>query len=108
MGLADNCFGTSTAAFHAETEERIFALADRPGFEREIAQKHRQRSADEAVKPLERYRNEELERMKLNFFGFDSSYHVARYNFVFKVPRSRTPSFLATHRTIRPRSPVAT
>ena len=36
--------------------------------------------------------------MKLNFFGFDPSYHVARYNFVYKVPRSRTPLWLATHR----------
>ena len=36
--------------------------------------------------------------MKLNFYGFDSSYHVARYNFVCKVPRSRTPLWLARHR----------
>ena len=32
--------------------------------------------------------------MKLNFFGFDPSYHVARFHFVCKVPRSRTPSGL--------------
>ena len=36
--------------------------------------------------------------MKQNFYGFDSSYHVARYNFVHKVPRSRTPLHLAKHR----------
>ena len=36
--------------------------------------------------------------MKLNFFGFDPSYHVARYHFVHKVPRSRTPLWLARHR----------
>ncbi len=36
--------------------------------------------------------------MKLNFFGFDPSYHVARYHFVCKVPRSRTPLYLARHR----------
>ena len=39
--------------------------------------------------------------MKLNFYGFDPSYHVARYHFVFKVPRSRTPLFLARHRAVR-------
>jgi putative two-component system hydrogenase maturation factor HypX/HoxX len=36
--------------------------------------------------------------MKLNFYGFDPSYHVARYHFVFKVPKSRTPLYLAKHR----------
>ena len=36
--------------------------------------------------------------MKLNFFGFDPSYHVARDHFVRKVPRSRTPLYLARHR----------
>jgi putative two-component system hydrogenase maturation factor HypX/HoxX len=36
--------------------------------------------------------------MRLNFYGFDPSYHVARYNFVCKVPKSRTPFHLAGHR----------
>ena len=60
------------------------------------------RAADEALKPLAAYRTEELERMRLNFFGFDPSYHVARYNFVRKVPKSRTPLYLARHRARRP------
>jgi putative two-component system hydrogenase maturation factor HypX/HoxX len=71
-----------------------------------LAAKIARRHADEHAKPLERYRAEELERMRLNFYGFDSSYHVARYNFVRKVPRSRTPLHLATHRarvTVSPR-----
>ena len=42
--------------------------------------------------------------MRLNFYGFDSSYHVARYNFVYKVPKSRTPLTIASHR--RTRSPA--
>jgi putative two-component system hydrogenase maturation factor HypX/HoxX len=36
--------------------------------------------------------------MKLNFYGFDSSYHVARQHFVAKVPHARTPLWLARHR----------
>jgi putative two-component system hydrogenase maturation factor HypX/HoxX len=63
-----------------------------------LAAKQANRAADEAVKPLENYRAEELERMKLNFYGFDPSYHVARYNFIFKIPKSRTPLYLARHR----------
>jgi len=37
--------------------------------------------------------------MKFNFFGFDPSYHISRYNFIRHVPKSRTPSYLAIHRT---------
>ncbi|SCA57296.1 hypothetical protein MTBPR1_50052 [Candidatus Terasakiella magnetica] len=36
--------------------------------------------------------------MKLNFFGFDPSYHVARYKFVLREPKSFTPLYLAKHR----------
>jgi putative two-component system hydrogenase maturation factor HypX/HoxX len=69
-----------------------------PDFETQIEAKRRQRAEDESVKPLEAYRTEEMDRMKLNFYGFDPSYHVARYNFVFRVPHSWTPLHLARHR----------
>ncbi len=36
--------------------------------------------------------------MRLNIFGFDPSYHVGRYNFAHKVPKSRTPYHPARHR----------
>ena len=36
--------------------------------------------------------------MKLNFYGFDPSYHVARYHFVHRVPHAWTPLHLARHR----------
>ena len=49
-------------------------------------------------RPLADYRAKELERMRLNFYGFDPSYHVARFNFIHKIPKSRTPSWLARHR----------
>ena len=73
-------------------------LANDRRFAKLLRAKHQQRMVDEAAKPLESYRQEELEHMRLNFFGFDSSYHVARYNFVHRLPRSRTPLYLATHR----------
>jgi putative two-component system hydrogenase maturation factor HypX/HoxX len=38
--------------------------------------------------------------MKLNFYGFDASYHVARYHFVYKLPKARTPGYLAPHRNV--------
>ncbi|HVN35839.1 MAG TPA: hydrogenase maturation protein [Casimicrobiaceae bacterium] len=104
MGLIDDHFAADPAAFRAEVARRAAALASDSGFARRIAEKNRRRAADESVKPLDAYRAEELERMKLNFFGFDSSYHVARFNFVHKVPRSRTPSHLAVHRVRMPRA----
>jgi putative two-component system hydrogenase maturation factor HypX/HoxX len=101
IGLVDDCFESTPAGFFAEVGRRARSLAEPRRYADEIARKNRRRALDEASKPLEAYRADELEQMKLNFFGFDSSYHVARYNFVFKVPRSRTPSYLATHRAAR-------
>jgi putative two-component system hydrogenase maturation factor HypX/HoxX len=98
MGLVDEAFGASPGAFLAGVLERAAALAAAPDCDALLAEKRRRRAADEAAKPLARYREEELARMKLNFFGFDPSYHVARYHFVHKLPKARTPSFLARHR----------
>jgi putative two-component system hydrogenase maturation factor HypX/HoxX len=79
------------------------ALVSSDGYAARLAEKRRHRAADEAEKPLEAYRNDELRRMRLNFYGFDPSYHVARYNFIHKVPKSRTPRTIANHR-LRPES----
>jgi putative two-component system hydrogenase maturation factor HypX/HoxX len=97
MGLIDDAFGRNPATFLTEAVRQAHDLAG-PGFEGRLADKQARRAADEAAKPLAAYRAEELERMRLNFFGFDPSYHVARYNFVRKVPKSRTPVWLARHR----------
>jgi putative two-component system hydrogenase maturation factor HypX/HoxX len=101
LGLIDAHCGSSADIFRAEIERRATALADSPDFTHQLAAKNRRRAADEAIKPLAAYREDELQQMRLAFFGFDSSYHVARHNFVRKVPRSRTPLHLATHR-LRP------
>jgi putative two-component system hydrogenase maturation factor HypX/HoxX len=98
--LIDEHFGAGVAAFRAQVVRRARALADDPQFEKMLATKRRRRAADEASKPLAVYREEELARMHLNFYGFDSSYHVARHNFVRKLPRSRTPLYLARHRSL--------
>ena len=98
LGLIDAHCGATRKAFRDEVDRRAAELANNVSFAALIEAKSRRRAADETAKPLERYREEELERMRLNFFGFDSSYHVARYNFVHKVPRSRTPLYLAQHR----------
>lgn len=101
LGLIDDCFGTNVDEFSARIEAIAQALAGDPSYETQLAAKRQQRVRDEAAKPLAQYRAGELERMKLNFYGFDPSYHVARYNFVFRVPNSWTPLHLAQHRRVR-------
>lgn len=98
-GLVDAAFGANVAEFRAGVEAFAADLAAKPDLEERLAAKRLARLADEAEKPLAAYRAEELEHMKLNFYGFDPSYHVARWNFIRKVPKSRTPLYLARHRT---------
>ena len=49
-----------------------------------MEEKRQWRNQDEARKPLQAYREEELQQMWLNFFGADHSYHLARKHFVYK------------------------
>jgi len=107
IGLIDDCFGGNAGAFVSQVESAAEALAQDPSLELRLEAKRRQRARDEASKPLAAYRAGELERLKLNFYGFDPSYHVARYNFVFKTPQSWTPLHLARHRRIGRRTATA-
>ena len=107
IGLIDDQFGVTREAFCAEAAVRATELAADPAFSALLDTKNARRRADEAIKPLAMYRNEELERMRLNFYGFDSSYHVARHHFVAKVPHSRTPLWLARHRAVAARRAAA-
>ncbi len=97
-GLIDDCFGKNNEEFSATIESIAEQLARDTSYATRLETKHRQRIQDESIKSLATYRAEELEHMKLNFYGFDPSYHVARYNFVFKIPQSWTPLHLARHR----------
>ncbi|MCZ7655770.1 MAG: enoyl-CoA hydratase/isomerase family protein [Rhodocyclaceae bacterium] len=86
QGLIDDCFGDGVPAFAAQVRKQAAELAARPDLALLMEEKRAARARDEAVKPLDAYRDEELARMKLNFYGFDPSYHVARYHFVHRVP----------------------
>ncbi|MBK6472381.1 MAG: hydrogenase maturation protein [Betaproteobacteria bacterium] len=98
LGLVDEVFGDSPAAFRAEVLARARRLAADPDLPARLQAKRRQRLHDEALKPLAAYRDEELARMRRNFYGFDPSYHIARSNFVRRVAPSWTPRHLAIHR----------
>lgn len=98
MGLIDRCVDLPARSFTGEAIAHALALAASHNVGDLIAIKQRQRSADEAVRPLADYRKDELARMHRNFYGFDPSYHVARYHFVHKLPHAWTPRHLAVHR----------
>jgi len=99
LKLVDGSFAGPVPAFDIELAAHLEALAADPALAVRLREKEKRLATDSAEKPLERYRDEELERMNLNFYGFDPSHHVARYNFIRKVPKSRTPVTLANHRS---------
>ncbi|MHB8252863.1 MAG: hydrogenase maturation protein [Acidiferrobacter sp.] len=101
LGLIDGEWGPTVAEFRQEIARRAAHWAEDVEWSTRIAHKASNRQKDEARRPLAAYRASELERMWLNFYGFDPSYHVARYNFVYKVPHSRTPLYLARHRRLK-------
>jgi len=100
LGLIDRAFGKSATGFRYMIKQYAESLASMSDYVKQISSKKQMRAMHEEIKPLARYREEELERMRLNFYGFDPSYHVARYNFVYKILKSRTPLTLARHRDI--------
>ena len=105
IGLIDDVFGTDLAAFNTQlvaVAERLARHADLPSW---LAEKKRRRGADEAVKPLAVYRQEEMTRSHECFFGADRCYHEARSRFVWKsgapcaVPvATPAPAFVADTR----------
>jgi putative two-component system hydrogenase maturation factor HypX/HoxX len=96
-GLIDHCFHTA-ADIEAQVIPRALALASAYNFQDRLTKKQQVRATDEATRPLADYRKDELNRMHRNFYGFDPSYHVARYHFVHKLPHAWTPRHLALHR----------
>jgi putative two-component system protein, hydrogenase maturation factor HypX/HoxX len=84
IGFLDEVFGEDARSFEVEIRDRAKLLATNPEFCAILRKKHERRIEDESIKPLANYRAEELERMKVNFFGADPSYHEARRRFVFK------------------------
>ncbi len=99
LGLIDDCLGTDRSTLDREIRQLAEAMAQPAEWKRRLREKARSRQVDEDIKSLSSHRSEELARMRLNFFGFDPSYHIARSNFMRKIPISRTPLHLAHHRS---------
>src|SRR6266700_1268353 len=84
IGLLDDAFEEDAASFREHIRKLAEELASSYRYEPILEEKRHTRKNDEESKPLQAYRNEELQRMWLNFFGADRRYHLARKNFVYK------------------------
>jgi len=104
LGLVDKIIDAPRNLFYEAVQQHCKKLLNKASGNLSINQrldkKRQQRTHDEAIKPLSAYRELELNKMKQNFYGFDPSYHIARYNFVYKIAKSRTPLTIAKHRRI--------
>jgi putative two-component system hydrogenase maturation factor HypX/HoxX len=98
LGLIDDHAGPERARFRGLVEAHAAGLAADGAFAQTLAAKSLRREFDERVRPLAEYRCEELTRMRMNFYGFDPSYHIARHRFVYRTPHAWTPLHLAHHR----------
>jgi len=98
IGLVDKVFGKDRASFLDEAVARAQRVAAGADYAALVRDKLKRRQRHEAERPLAAYRADELANMRRNFYGFDSSYHVARSYFVRKTPPSWTPRHLALHR----------
>lgn len=98
LGLVNEVIAEKGDAYINAVKKRAADMAGMSDFSVRLADKNKRRMTDEHQKPLQAYRDHELEKMQLNFYGFDPSYHIARYNFVNKVVKSRTPLTIAVHR----------
>jgi putative two-component system protein, hydrogenase maturation factor HypX/HoxX len=100
LGLIDDHAGPDAADFRTLVEAHAAALVHPDRFTQALAEKRAMRACDEHARPLADYRAEELQRMRLNFYGFDPSYHIARHRFVHRTPHAWTPLHLARHRQL--------
>jgi 5,10-methylene-tetrahydrofolate dehydrogenase/methenyl tetrahydrofolate cyclohydrolase/enoyl-CoA hydratase/carnithine racemase len=84
IGLLDDAFGEDATTFRECISRLAEELASSHRYEHMLQEKRDKRMHDEASKPLQAYREEELQQMWLNFFGVDRSFHLARQHFVYK------------------------
>ena len=94
----------SSSTFKQQISRIAERLVHDRNYDRLLADKVEKLNQHDQEKNLLSYRKEELMRMRDNFFGEDNSYHVARKNFVLKVPPVHTPLHLARHR--QPSEPI--
>jgi len=98
MGLIDEVLSENEDAYQKELEEFCENLADCDEYYDLLDLKVDNRQKDESIKPIQKYRDEELEHMYKSFYDSNSSFNKLRCEFVYKVMPKHTPKRLAIHR----------
>lgn len=108
IGLADRVVDGRRGDFDTAVLHHALQLASSPGVRDAIDAKRERRSADEAVRPLEDYREAELAAMRRDIFDDLSGFAAARRAFVRKQPALPRygPTALATVRAASVRAPT--
>ncbi|MEY4589972.1 MAG: hypothetical protein RL497_2048 [Pseudomonadota bacterium] len=86
LNLVDELFQEDWQAYHDQLSRFAEALCEPKTLASILRYKNDARQKDEAIKPLEDYRAEELSKMRAIFDNPQSYYHEARRNFVYKQP----------------------
>ena len=83
--LIDDCIECTGESFRAKVKTIAEEVAQLSYFPKLLTAKKFKRNRDESYKPLQQYREEELEKMRKNFFDDDGGYDYKRYCFVHKI-----------------------
>lgn len=83
-GLADMLFDETWDAFHQQLFELVERVSEGSDYAEALAVKQQERASDELEKPLDEYRQHELEKMRATFYNPLSRYHRERREFVYK------------------------
>lgn len=94
LGMVDKLFPEDWDNYHQLLQRECEALAGDVNYFPLLARKQYLLMQDEAIRPLESYRQHELQRMKAIFDNPQSEYHHLRYNFVYKISCNTTPQRL--------------
>ncbi|MEQ1558121.1 MAG: hydrogenase maturation protein [Methyloglobulus sp.] len=98
IGLIDFIIPDMFEAFDSKIKTMVEALAQSNDYDKLLHHKISRRQHDEFIKPLSYYRQEELIRIREDFYKHDTPYNPARKQFVYKIPTQETPERLALHR----------
>ena len=85
IGLIDDIHGETIVEFSTFVQQQADSILALSYFDKLLKAKQFQRRKDEMNKPLENYRQEELTKMKANFYENNLNYNHKRYCFVHKI-----------------------
>jgi len=83
--LIDDCFEYTAEAFRKKVKILAEEVAHLSYFPQLLTAKKFKRNRDESYRPLQKYREEELDKMYKNFFEDDWNYDTKRFCFVHKI-----------------------